>query len=295
MQSRFEGIWVPIVTPFSGDNIDHTALARITRYLADSGVAGLIAGATTGEGALLRPSEQEAIFATLRETAPNLPVVLGLSHAATGEAVAQARALASLQPAGLLATAPVYVRPTQEGIRRHFEAIVESAGLPLLIYNIPYRSGVNVELETLQALATDSRVAGVKECGGSMERLMRLVHETPLAILSGDDSQNFSALCAGAHGTIAASAHILPHWHVRIYELLRDGQLAAARQIAVALQPIIRSLFAEPNPAPLKAWLEQHEFCNSEVRLPFISASSELQERLLIEWERLQTFTLPIL
>jgi len=293
MRTRFEGIWVPIVTPFSGDNIDHAALAHIARHLAVNRVAGLVAGATTGEGALLRAGEQEALFATLREAAPELPVVLGLSHAATEAAVSQARTLAAQQPAGLLATAPVYVRPTQEGIRRHFESIVEAADLPLLVYNIPYRSGVNVELETLQALATDSRIAGVKECGGSAERLMRLVHETPLSILSGDDNQNFTALCAGAHGTIAASAHLLPYWHVRIYELLRDGELAAARQIAVALQPIIRSLFAEPNPAPLKAWLEQQEFCSSEVRLPFVPASSELRERLQIEWKALQRLSLP--
>lgn len=294
MRSRFEGIWVPIVTPFNGANVDHAALTRIARYLAENGVAGLVAGATTGEGALLRPAEQEAVFTTLRKAAPGLPVVLGLSHAATAEALTQARVLAALQPAGLLATAPVYVRPTQEGIRRHFEAIVEAADLPLLVYNIPYRSGVNVELETLQALATDTRIAGVKECGGGADRLMRLVHETPLSILSGDDNLNFAALCSGAHGTIAASAHVLPRWHVRIYELLRAGQLAAARRIAVALQPIIRSLFAEPNPVPLKAWLEQQGFCNSDVRLPFVPASSEVRERLQVEWERLQTFSLPM-
>jgi 4-hydroxy-tetrahydrodipicolinate synthase len=287
MQTNFEGIWVPIVTPFRGDDIDHAALTRLAHHLAAQGIAGLVAGATTGEGALLRIGEQEAVFATLRDAVPTLPIVLGLSQSATQAAVAQARSLAQLRPEGLLATAPTYVRPTQEGVQRHFEAIVEAADLPLLVYNIPYRTGVNVELETLQALARDPRVAGIKECGGSMERMLRLVHETPLRVLSGDDGQNFAALCLGAHGTIAASAHVLPEWHVRLFEFVRDGQLAAARRIAVALQPIIRDLFAEPNPAPLKAWLALENWCEAGVRLPFLPASADLRARLEADWAAL--------
>lgn len=288
MQQIIEGIWVPIVTPFRGERIDHAALARLARHLAGHGVAGLVAGATTGEGALLLPGEQEALFATLREAVPTLPIVLGLSQPATQAASEQARTLAALRPAGLLATPPTYVRPTQAGIRRHFEAIAEAADLPVLVYNIPYRTGVNVELETLKALARDPRIAGIKECGGSVERLLRLVHETPLRVFSGDDSQNFAALCLGAHGTIAAAAHVLPHWHVRVWELLRQGRLAAARRIAVALQPLVRNLFAEPNPAPVKALLAELALCEAEVRLPFLPASIELRARLQADWAALR-------
>ena len=293
MRSPFEGIWVPIITPFRDDAIDHGALAGLARYLATHGIAGLVAGATTGEGTLLRRGEQEAVFATLRAATPGLPIVLGLSEPATHAAQAYARALAELRPDGLLVTAPVYVRPSQQGIRHHFEAIVEAVDLPVLIYNIPYRSGINVELDTLQALARDPRVVGIKECGGTVERMLRLVHETPLRVLSGDDNQNFAALCLGAHGTIAASAHILPHWHVRMSELVRNSHLAAARRIAVALQPIVRDLFAEPNPAPLKAWLAQRGWCTTEVRPPFVPASAELGERLREDWEVLEKSTLP--
>ncbi len=288
MQTSFEGIWVPIVTPFQGDDIDHAALAQLARHLAGAGIAGLVAGATTGEGALLAPGEQEAVFATLRTAVPELPIVLGISQAATQAAVALARSLAQLRPAGLLVTAPTYVRPSQDGIQRHFEAIVEASDLPVLVYNIPYRSGVNVELATLQSLARDARIAGIKECGGSMERLLRLVHETPLRVLSGDDNQNFAALCLGAHGTIAAAAHILPAWHVRMYRLVQDGQLPQARKIAVALAPLIRDLFAEPNPAPLKALLAHQQRCNAAVRRPFVPASADLCARLQADWEALR-------
>jgi len=280
MQTVFEGIWIPIVTPFRGDAIDHAALARLAQHLAKQGVAGFVAGATTGEGALLRAGEQEAIFATLREAVPTLPVVLGVSQFATEAAVAQARDLAALRPDGLLVTPPSYVRPSQEGIRRHFEAVAEAADLPLLIYNIPYRTGVTVELDTLKMLARDTRIAGIKECGGSTDRLLQLVHETPLRILAGDDNQNFVALCLGAHGAIAASAHVRTDLHVRLYSLMREGRVEEARCIAVMLAPVIRALFAEPNPAPLKAWLADEDWCEATLRLPFVPASEALRARL---------------
>lgn len=292
MQTSFEGIWVPIITPFSGNEVDHAALVRLSRHLAEQGISGLVAGATTGEGALLRQGEQEAIFATLREAVPAMPIVLGVCQSATEMAVEQACCLAALRPEGLLVTAPTYVRPSQEGVQRHFEAIVEAADVPVLIYNIPYRTGVNVELDTLQALARDPRIAAIKECGGSNERLLRLVHETPLRVLSGDDNQNFAALCLGAHGTIAASAHILPRWHVRIRDLIYSGRLAAARRMAVALQPIIRDLFSEPNPAPVKALLAYENWCSASVRQPFVPASAELCGRLQSDWHTLQQLSM---
>ena len=287
MQTRFEGIWVPLITPFQGDDIDHTALARLACFLAEYGIAGFVVGATTGEGALLRPGEPEAIFATLRQAVPAMPLVLGVSPAASDIAVEQARRLAALRPEGLLVTAPPYLRPSQAGIRRHFELITAAADLPILIYNIPYRTGVAIELETVQALACDPRVVGIKECGSNNERMLRLVHETPLRVLSGADSQNFVALCLGAHGVIAASAHVFPQWLVRLRNLLSHGRIAEARRIAVALQPLLGGLFAEPNPAPLKALLAAQGWCSPAVRLPLVGATPELCQFLQAEWQAL--------
>jgi 4-hydroxy-tetrahydrodipicolinate synthase len=227
----------------------------------------------------------------LQAAVPGVPIVLGVSQSSTAAAVDQARRLATLQPAGLLVTAPPYVRPSQQGVRRHIEAVVAVADLPVLIYNIPYRTGVNIELGTLRELARDPRVAGIKECGGTAERMLRLVHETPLHVLSGDDSQNFMAMCLGAHGAIAAAAHVLPQWHVRIHDLLRrrdQPDLVEARRLAVALQPLIQALFAEPNPAPLKALLAHLGWCQASVREPFSPVSAELQARVVAEWNVLQ-------
>lgn len=293
MQTSFEGIWVPIVTPYVAEDtqrIDHGALARLAQYLVGQGIAGLVAGATTGEGALLAPEEQEAVFATVQASVPGTPIVFGVSQSSTQAAVAQARRLSALRPAGLLVTAPPYVRPSQQGVRRHIEAVVEGADLPVLIYNIPYRTSVNIELDTLQELARDPRVAGIKECGGTPERMLQLVHETPLCVLSGDDNQNFMAMCLGAHGAIAAAAHVLPAWHVRVHDLLRRDHpdLAEARRLAVALQPLIRALFAEPNPAPLKALLAHLGWCQASVREPFVAINAGLQAQLVAEWRALQ-------
>jgi len=288
MHTIFEGIWVPLITPYHGEIIDCAALARLAQYLANCGITGLVAGATTGEGTLLKVGELELIFTTLRNAVPSMPIVLGLSHTATELAVAQASIIATWRPEALLVTTPMYVRPSQAGIQRHFEAIVEAADLPVLVYNIPYRTGTTIDIDTLQTLARDIRVVGIKECGGSNDRLLRLVHETPLRVFSGDDNQNFVALCLGAHGTIAASAHIFPEWHVLMRTLIGEGRIAEARRIAVALQPLLQELFAEPNPAPVKALLAAEGWCRTSVRLPFISASTDLNRRLQMRYQEIK-------
>ncbi len=280
MSIDFSGIWLPVVTPFAGETVDHAALARLAAHYTAAGIAGFVACATTGEGALLDADEQAAVFATLRAAAPGTPIVLGLSHSATRGAVQRARELAALAPHGLLVTPPTYVRPTQDGIRRHVEAVAQAADLPVLVYNIPYRTGVNVELDTLKALAEDARIAGIKECGGSIDRMMRLVHETPLAVFSGDDNQNFAAHCVGARGAIASAAHLFPALHVRMREAILAGDLPGARRIAVALQPLVRVLFEEPNPAPVKAALAADGWCDDRLRLPFVPAGDALRARL---------------
>jgi len=289
MHQIFQGIWVPIITPFMAEEVDHAALAHIARHLAGQGIAGLVAGATTGEGASLSSREKIAVFETLRNTlGPNYPLVIGLCQSDTRAAVAEARALAQLGPTGLLVTTPPYLRPSQDGLRQHFEAVTEANDLPVLIYNIPYRSGVAVELETLQRLAQDPRIAGIKECGASVDRLMRLIHETPLHVMIGEDSQFFAALCMGAHGAIAAAAHLRPDLWVRIFDLLQAGQLPEARSLAARLQPLIRACFAEPNPAPVKALLAAQDLGGAELRLPITRASAACLEGGLAALARLQ-------
>lgn len=289
MQHTFQGIWVPIVTPFAGERINHVALARLARHLADQGITGLVSGATTGEGCSLSPAERIAVFETLRaELGPDYPLMAGLCHSDTGSAVQEARELARLEPAALLVTAPPYLRPGQDGLRRHFEAVAEASERPLMIYDIPYRSSVNIELDTLQALARHPNIVGIKVCGASVDHLMRLIHETPLRVMIGEDSQFFAALCLGAHGAIAASAHLRPDLWVRIYRLLQAGHLDEARGLGARLQPLIRACFAEPNPAPVKAVLARQRLCSAGLRLPLTRATPACQQAACAALETLQ-------
>jgi 4-hydroxy-tetrahydrodipicolinate synthase len=277
----FQGIWVPIVTPFKGGDVDHPALRQLARRLADHGIRGLVAGATTGEGSSLAEDEQLAVFHSLRdELGSDYPVAIGMAEVATAPAVALAREFAAVRPAALLVAVPPYLRPSQEGIRAHFEAVVEAADLPLILYNIPYRVGTSIELTTVQALAADRRVVAIKECGASVERLNALVTQTPLKVLAGDDAQMFTTLCLGGHGAISAAAHVRPDLFVRMHALLCEERLNDARQIAQRLQAMIRALFSEPNPAPIKALLAMQQLMRDEVRLPLLPASALCRARL---------------
>lgn len=279
MHNKFQAIWVPVVTPFTAGGIDHSALAHLGKHLADQGIAGLVVGATTGEGCSLGVEEKQAAFETLQATlGPDYPLVLGVCESDTLRAIQTARDLASMRPAGLLVTVPPYLRPGQAGLRQHFESVAEATKVPILIYNIPYRTGTCLEIDTLQALARHPRIVGIKECGASVDRMMRLIHETPLQVLVGDDGQFFAALCMGAQGAIAAAAHIRTDLWVRIFKLIQGDNLKEARKLAAALQPLIRGLFAEPNPAPIKAALTASGLIGPEIRLPLTQASPDCLE-----------------
>ncbi len=292
MQHAFEGIWIPLVTPWRNDALDTAALSALARHLAPTGIAGFVVGATTGEGMLLRPGEMESVVACLREVTA-LPLMLGLAESDTARAADRARQLAALRPAALLASPPAYLRPSQRGVQMHFEAIVQAADAPVMLYDIPYRTAVPIAFETFAALARDPRVVGVKACGGDLDKLSRLLQETPLQVLSGDDALNFVAMCLGAHGTIAATAHVRPDWHVAMRHRLIDGDLAGARAIAWRLETITRLLFSEPSPAPLKAGLASRGLIAASLRAPFVPASDELQQRIAREWSALDEAALP--
>ncbi|HSW12517.1 MAG TPA: 4-hydroxy-tetrahydrodipicolinate synthase [Solimonas sp.] len=280
--SVFEGIWIPLVTPFRQGAVDLKAADRLAAHLAGSGIAGLVVCGTTGEAATLSEAEQEQLLACVQQAVRGrCAVMMGIAGNDTAAVAAAARRYTALAPAGLLVAAPYYVRPSQEGIRRHFEAVAAAAPLPIVIYNIPYRTGVNIEPATCRALAANSQFVAIKESGGgNFNQLSDLLHETPLRVLSGEDHLIFSTVCLGGHGAIAAAAHLYPERYVRMVELLRRGELAAARAIHDGLLPLIRLLFAEPNPAPLKAALAAQGWIGEELRLPMTPVSEACREAL---------------
>lgn len=288
--SIFSGIWVPLITPFADGAVDHAALRALVRRYADAGIAGLCALGTTGEPATLDAAEQDAVLATILDETqaqahaaaqrPALPVLVGVSGNHTASMLARIEQLNPLPIAGVLMAAPYYIRPSQEGIVGHFTALADASEKPVVLYDIPYRTGVRLELETLLTLAAHPRIQAVKDCAGSLDTTLALIRDGRLQVLTGEDIQIFNTLCLGGSGAIAASAHVRPERFVALYDALAAGRLAEGRRLFHALAPLIQALFVEPNPAPVKALLAAQGLIRDELRMPMTRAGAALAQRL---------------
>ncbi|MBN3858628.1 4-hydroxy-tetrahydrodipicolinate synthase [Paraburkholderia sp. Ac-20340] len=278
--SSFSGIWIPLVTPFNQGAVDHEALDALVRYYVRAGVAGFVALGTTGEPAALDEREQDAVLATVLASAGALPVVAGVSGNHTQSVCERVAALNDTPVAGVLAAAPYYIRPSQAGVIGHFAAIADTSRKPVILYDIPARTGVTLALSTLLELAGHARIVAVKDCGGSLDKTLALILDGRLQVLCGEDLDMFGALCAGASGAIAASAHVLPERFVAMERALREDRLAEARAIWHTLVPLVRAAFAEPNPGPVKAALARQGLMRNELRAPMTCVSDTLEETL---------------
>lgn len=280
--TNFSGIWVPLVTPFAPDGaVDHAALRGLVKRCADAGVAGLVALGTTGEPSSLSEPEQDAVLATILDTAgARLPVIAGFAGNHVPALLARAKHLGTLPIAALLVPAPYYVRPSQAGIRDHFTRLADASAVPLVLYDIPYRTGVTIALDTLLALAAHPNIAAIKDCAGVLDTTLVLIADGRLQVLAGNDIELFGTLCAGGAGAIAASAHLRTRAFVQVAQALADGRLADARAAWHALVPLIAALTSEPNPAPVKAALAQLGLLHDGLRPPMTAASAALRERL---------------
>ncbi|RIX74686.1 4-hydroxy-tetrahydrodipicolinate synthase [Acidovorax cavernicola] len=277
----FSGLWVALVTPFRDGAVDHTALAALVRRLAGDGVTGFVPCGSTGEAAALDETEQLAVLDTVLTAARGLPVVMGMSGYHLGKATAWARKLSERPLAGLLASAPHYVRPSQAGVLEWFGAIADASTVPVLVYDIPYRTGVTIARDTMLALAEHPRIRGIKDCGGDMAKTRAVIADGRLQVLTGEDHQIFATMAEGGVGAIAASGHVQTKRLVRLVRLLAENRLAEARAEWQPLQPLLEMLFAEPNPGPLKALLAHAGELRDELRSPMTRASDGLRERLV--------------
>ena len=301
--SIFSGIWVPLITPFADGEVDHAALRALVRRYADAGIAGLVALGTTGEPAALDDAEQDAVLATILDEARAaahsthgadaraLPVLVGVSGNHTASMKERIEQLNALPIAGVLMAAPYYIRPSQAGIVGHFMALADASDKPVVLYDIPYRTGVRLELDTLLTLAAHPRIEAVKDCAGSLDTTLALIRDGRLQVLTGEDINIFNTLCLGGSGAIAASAHLRPERFVALYRALSAGRLDEGRRIFHELAPLIQALFAEPNPAPVKALLAAQGLIRDELRMPMTRAGDALVARLreLDGFDRIET------
>jgi len=282
MQSypRFSGIWPALVTPFIDFAVDLDGLRKLVTRFAHAGVAGLAVCATTGEAGTLSFAERLTVLDTVLGCAPRLPVVMGVAGINPQVLHAELDAIRQRPVAGILVPPPYYVRPSQEAIVRFYADIAARAERPVIVYNIPYRTGVRIERATFDALARIHGIAAVKDCGGDVALTLALIADGRLDVLAGEDLQIFSTLCLGGAGAITASAHVRPDLFVGMAEAIEKGDLATARRVQYALQPTIEALFAEPSPAPAKAVLAALGLIRDEVRAPLLPATPPLRETL---------------
>lgn len=217
---------------------------------------------------------------TVRAAADGLPVVMGLSGSALAPVRERMLRLAGHHPAAFLVSPPSYVRPSQAGLLEYFAVLADASSVPLLLYDIPYRTGATLATETLLTLAGHSGIHGIKDCGGDADKTQRLIADGRLQVLAGEDAQVFGTLCLGGVGAIIASAHVRTALFVEMARAIREQRLDDARRLHHVLAPVIRLLFAATNPGPLKAWLAAQGLVRNVLRAPMTVAPEGLQAAL---------------
>ena len=264
------GIWIPLLTPFRAGAVDRPALARLVRHLAQQDVAGFVACGSTGEAAMLSPDEQDTVLATTLDAAGGLPVMMGVSGVQPQAVVQRSAELAERHPrvAAFLVSPPAYVKPPQSGIAHFYTRVADASPRPLVVYDIPSRTGVRIQPLTLLALAAHPNIMAVKDCSGDRAAAESLLADGRLGLLCGNDDELFDQLARGAAGGIVASAHVATDRFVALHAHLQAGRMAEARLAWRTLAPLTQALFAEPNPAPLKGVLARTLGLANELREP---------------------------
>jgi 4-hydroxy-tetrahydrodipicolinate synthase len=281
------GIWLPLITPFRDDKLDQPSLRRLIRHYATEPIDGLILGATTGEGLTLDKAELECLVdvtrAGLATIGRLLPLYLGLSGSDTRKLARSLHRVADWPIDGYLIACPYYTRSSQDGLFQHFSFLAQCTPRPILIYNIPYRTGVNLGNETMLRLAELGNIVGVKDCCADLAQSFDLIRARPpgFAVLTGEDVLFYSALALGADGGVLASAHVNTAAFTMIRTRLLQGDLPGALAAWRTLVDLPRLLFAEPSPAPIKHYLWRTGLIDSpELRLPMTPVSSGLAARI---------------
>ncbi len=281
---RFRGCFVALVTPFRRDRrVDFERLEALVDFQLDAGTDGIVPCGTTGESATLRPEEQcEIIRCVVERVRGRVPVIAGAGTNSTEEAIALARAAEQAGADALLSVTPYYNRPTQEGLYQHFRAIAEAVRLPVLLYNVPSRTGCQLEVGTVLRLAESPNIIGVKEASGNLEQIMELLRARPsgFLILSGDDAWTLPILALGGDGVISVIANEAPAEMRELVAAALAGDFDRARAAHYRLLPLMRGNFLETNPIPVKAALAMMGLIEENYRLPLVPPRAETRERL---------------
>lgn len=285
----FSGSFVAIVTPFANGKFDEKTMAELIEFQISNGTHGIVPCGTTGESATLSPEEHERVVAaTVEMVHKRVPVIAGTGSNSTQEAVSLTKHAKTAGADGALLITPYYNKPTQEGLFRHFEAIARSVDLPLILYNIPGRTSINMLPSTVARLSQIESIVGIKEGSGSLQQVSDIIHQTKddFLVLSGDDPLTLPMMALGGKGVITVTANVAPKDMSSMVSAALNSDFQEARRLHFKLAPIFGALFLETNPIPVKAALAMMGKGSDEVRLPLTTLAKEFRPKLK---EALQT------
>ncbi len=285
----FSGAFTAVVTPFKDGHVDEDALRRLIRFGIDGGVSGIVPCGTTGESPTLSHEEHNRVIElTVKEVAGQVKVIAGTGSNSTEEALALTEHAKSVGADACLMVSPYYNKPTQEGLYMHFKAVAEAVDIPIVLYNIQGRTGVNIENNTVAKLSQIPNIVAVKEASGSILQMSEVIRlsDSAFDVLSGDDQMTFPLMALGGKGVISVVTNIVPDKMSLLVKHMLKGDIAAARAIHFEIYELCQAMFIETNPIPIKTALSMMGMIRNEFRLPLCPMSQANQEKLKRVLER---------
>jgi 4-hydroxy-tetrahydrodipicolinate synthase len=281
----FAGAHTALVTPFRDGALDEAALKALIEAQVAAGISGIVPVGTTGESPTLSHEEHRRVIEiAVNAASKKILVIAGTGSNATSEAIELTIEADKLGADASLQVAPYYNKPSAEGLYRHFRNVAEAVSIPIILYSIPGRCGIEIPVPVVARLATDCpNVVAIKEAGGSVERVNQLRAALPASfqILSGDDALTLPFMASGAVGVISVASNIIPKEVQTLVQSFHDGDLSGAQRLHSRYYPLFRDLFIEPNPVPIKAALAETGLCTSDVRLPLCEMTQSSRDLLL--------------
>ena len=285
MRTAFTGVGTALITPFTADgSVDEAAVRRLARRQIDAGIHFLSPCGTTGEAPTLSHRDKlRVVELVVEEAAGRVPVLAGAGGYDTHEVIELARDLERVGADGLLSVVPYYNKPTQEGLYQHFEAIAGSTPLPVMLYNVPGRTAVNLEPRTTLRLAAVPNIVAIKEASANVVQMSEIIADAPegFLLLSGDDPLTVAVMAIGGRGVVSVASNEAPAEMVQVVELCERGDFAAARTLHYRLLPLIQANFIETNPIPCKAAMAAMGLIDEHYRLPLVPPSAATRDRIV--------------
>ena len=297
MRARFTGCGTALVTPFTrSGGVDEVAVRRLARRQVDNGIHFLVPCGTTGENPTLTRAEHRRVAElVVEEVNGRVPVLAGAGGYNTHEVIELAAEMQQIGADGLLSVTPYYNKPTPEGLYQHYRALAENTRLPIVVYNVPGRTGCNVDPATLVRLATLPNVIGVKEASGNMAQICEICHllSDGFIVLSGDDAMTVPAMAVGAKGVISVVSNEVPDGMAKMVEAAERDDFETARAIHQRLMPLMQINFVEANPQPVKAAMAAMGLLEEVYRLPVVAPRAESKEKILRVLREMQLIAMP--